>query len=103
MRHSEQLWTLALCLSVALHATTVTAQTGDDPGTTEDPYAVDQTVMEYLDYIAKPMEEETEQWQDRWLDGQFNVLPDSMVKEGFANTIHCFKPEEGNPTGQWPR
>ncbi len=57
--------------------------------------AVDEAALEYLQYISDVIDESpTDQWQGRWQDGQLNILPDSMMGEGFADTVHCFKPED---------
>ena len=52
---------------------------------------VDRTGLDYLLYISKRVQQSS---SERWQDGQLNVLPDSMMNEGFADVVQCFTPEE---------
>ncbi len=102
-------WTLVVCLSLFLHAIVAPAHAlaaggaGDGPdAAAEEPgsEAVDQVAIDYLQLISEVMDEETDEWDERWQDGQFNVLPASMMSQGFADTVHCFEPEPEDPNGK---
>ena len=86
-------YSLIFVLSLSLQALAVVSDidwgvSGVDGG---DGNIVDRTALNYLLHISETAQQSS---SERWQDGQLNLLPDSMMSEGFADTVQCFIPEE---------